>query len=529
MNKLVRSIIILLFPIAAFSQKEYFIYLQSESEQPFFVRMSDQTFTSTASGYLILSKLKDTTHAFKVGFPQNKWPEQLFSVAIGSKDHGYLLKHFGDKGWGLFDLQTMNVQMSTSGGNAGRTPVNTGITEVSAFTEILSKAANDPSLREKPVFAVAQEKPQSIPVAAASKPEPVVQRATQKETLTERSDTPVSGTAMVKEELKQTDSGLITKKAAEPLETAATKNTIPATDTPLAKAVMASNQENKGEVKLVSKNTDIDSNETKITGIATKEKTPVTKTDVPAPADKPINKEAEPIVASKTVDSSLSRPDATASLGKEQDNRTCIPVQKEKEDKNTTVPAGTGVASNTGNTDLAAPEYERSEVIKKSESSTTEGFGLTFIDKIADYKQDTIEIVIPNSVSILENAMRSRADDKKFLDITSEDGNASKKQQAPKNNCAAVASENDFFKLRKKMAGEKENEGMIHEAKKEFKSKCFSVEQIRNLGNLLLNEAGKFQFYEAAYPNSSDKAGFTVLQAEFRDPYFVHRFKNLVD
>ena len=28
--------------------------------------------------------------------------------------------------------------------------------EVSAFTEILSKAANDPSLREKPVFAVAK-------------------------------------------------------------------------------------------------------------------------------------------------------------------------------------------------------------------------------------------------------------------------------------------------------------------------------------------------------------------------------------
>ena len=275
--------------------------------------------------------------------------------------------------------------------------------------------------------------------------------------------------------------------------------------------------------------TGIDSNETKITVAATNEKTPATKTDLPAPAGKSVNSEVEPIVASKTVDSSLSRPDATASMGKEQQNRTSIPVQKEKENKSAAVPAGTGVASNTGNTGQVAPEYERSEVIKKSESSTTEGFGLTFIDKIADYKQDTIEIVIPNSVSILENAMKSRADDKKFLDITSEDGNAPTKKQGPKNNCVAVASENDFFKLRKKMAGEKENEGMILEAKKEFKSKCFSVEQIRNLGNLMLNEAGKFQFYEAAYPSSSDKAGFSVLQAEFRDPYFVHRFKYLVD
>ena len=72
------------------------------------------------------------------------------------------------------------------------------------------------------------------------------------------------------------------------------------------------------------------------------------------------------------------------------------------------------------------------------------------------------------------------------------------------------------------------DEAMINEAKKEFKSKCYTVDQIRNLGNLFLNEAGKFQFYEAAYPNSSDKTGFVALERELKDPYFIHRFKNLV-
>jgi hypothetical protein len=50
----------------------------------------------------------------------------------------------------------------------------------------------------------------------------------------------------------------------------------------------------------------------------------------------------------------------------------------------------------------------------------------------------------------------------------------------------------------------------------------------KELGNLFLNEAGKFQFYEAAYPFSSDKDNFAVLQTELKDNYFIHRFKNLV-
>ena len=78
------------------------------------------------------------------------------------------------------------------------------------------------------------------------------------------------------------------------------------------------------------------------------------------------------------------------------------------------------------------------------------------------------------------------------------------------------------------MAGQKTDESMISEAEKVFKTKCFTIVQVKNLGNLFLNEAGKFQFYEAAYPHSSDKDDFPTLQAEFKDNYFIHRFKNLV-
>jgi len=155
MSRFICCVLFLAFYSAAFSQKVYFVYLQSEAEQPFFVKIGEKTYNSNPTGYLILSQLKDSSYSFKVGFPQNKWPDQQFLVDIKSKDRGYLLKNFGEKGWGLFDFQTMGVQMSSEN-NAMDKAARKEFREVSAFTEILSKAANDPSLKEKPVFAVAK-------------------------------------------------------------------------------------------------------------------------------------------------------------------------------------------------------------------------------------------------------------------------------------------------------------------------------------------------------------------------------------
>jgi uncharacterized protein DUF4476 len=154
MKRLILSILTVGLSATAFSQKLYFIYLQSEPEQAFFVKINDKVHSSTASGYLILSRLKDSTYAITVGFPGNKWPEQRFTISVNAKDHGYSLKNFEDKGWGLYDMESSSVQMSASASSAA---ARTEPREVSLFTEILSKAANDPSLKEKPV-AIKEEK-----------------------------------------------------------------------------------------------------------------------------------------------------------------------------------------------------------------------------------------------------------------------------------------------------------------------------------------------------------------------------------
>jgi hypothetical protein len=114
MKRLTLSLLCVMALFIASAQKVYFVYLQVETEQPFFVKMNDKVYSSTASGYLILAKLYDSTYNFNIGFSQNKWPEQNFSITVNKRDHGYLVKNFDEKGWGLFDLQTLSVQMSSS-------------------------------------------------------------------------------------------------------------------------------------------------------------------------------------------------------------------------------------------------------------------------------------------------------------------------------------------------------------------------------------------------------------------------------
>src|ERR1043165_3928796 len=112
MKRLLCSLLVFFSVATAFSQKVYFVYLQTDNEQPFYVRINEKVYSSTASGYLILSKLKDSTYSIKVGFPMEKWPVQTFKVDLDGKDKGYQLKNFPDKGWALVDLQTLSIQVS---------------------------------------------------------------------------------------------------------------------------------------------------------------------------------------------------------------------------------------------------------------------------------------------------------------------------------------------------------------------------------------------------------------------------------
>src|SRR4029078_2026447 len=164
------------------AQKIYFVYLQTETGEPFFVRMNDKLYSSESSGYLILPKLKDSIYKFKLGFPA-KDIDLDFTTTINKKDHGYLIKNLGDKGWGLFDLQSLDLQMSASNvkKETGFNNTNTE-THVKPFTALLPKATDDPTLRQNAVFAKEVEKrPAVVQTVEKEEKKPAVTDAVVKE------------------------------------------------------------------------------------------------------------------------------------------------------------------------------------------------------------------------------------------------------------------------------------------------------------------------------------------------------------
>jgi len=418
MKKFVLFCFLLLVVFTASSQKVYFIYLQSETDQPFFVKQNDKLFSSTSSGYLILSKLRDSVYNFSIGFPQNKWPEQNFSVSINAKNHGYLLKNFGEKGWGLFDLQTLAVQMAAIR--------QLGVEQkTSAFTDILARSADDPTLKEKQVQPKAEEKkPEIISEAVVKKEEPKPE---------EKKPEIIPDAVVKKEEVKQDHADQEVIKKEEPRQEEKKPGTIP-------EAIVKEEPTKKEEIKLIPQT-----------------------------------------------------------------------------------------------------NYERTIVTKRSESSNVEGFGLVFTDKYGSGIVDTIRLIIPNPKQVVAEIKQEPKEEKKFLelmpDTSTKENIDSKKENGSvlgssksllANHCKEGATEDDFYKLRKKMAAVTTDETMISEARKYFKGKCFTTGQLKNLSSLFLNDAGKYKFFDEAYLYTSDVENFSSLQSELKEDYYINRFKAML-
>ena len=195
---------------------------------------------------------------------------------------------------------------------------------------------------------------------------------------------------------------------------------------------------------------------------------------------------------------------------------------------------------------LSWQRYITSKVKKWSESSTTQGFGLVFIDDYDNGVQDTIRLLIPNpeKIEVPVSNNKEPKEEKKFIEIENKDEKnkeetklaevkpvveqVTSSKQTSSNNCTVVADETDFLKLRKQMAAKESDDAMISEAKNYFKTKCFTSEQIKNLSALFLNDENKYKFFDAAYNYVSDADKFSALQNEIKDEYYINRFRAML-
>lgn len=157
-NRLSVALIMLLsaFAFSANAQQVHFVYLQTENSQPFYVKVNNKVVSSSPEGYVIIPNLVDNMYEIVIGFPKNEFPEEKFTVPVDKKNEGFLVKNLGEKGWSLFNMQTLALINKTE------TPVVAVTTKVQddPFSKMLASVVKDSSLLQK-IEPVA-EKPAAV-------------------------------------------------------------------------------------------------------------------------------------------------------------------------------------------------------------------------------------------------------------------------------------------------------------------------------------------------------------------------------
>lgn len=143
MSRIALIFLLVLAGLGGYGQQEYFVLIQSDNNQPFYVRMGEQTLTSTPQGHLILSQLKDSVYHITISFPKKLFPERDFYVVIDKKDLGFQLKYLEEKGWALFNTQTLELEIpSRSDTITVKMPLE-GVRKDNAFSRLMAGVVSD--------------------------------------------------------------------------------------------------------------------------------------------------------------------------------------------------------------------------------------------------------------------------------------------------------------------------------------------------------------------------------------------------
>lgn len=145
MQKLIMAILLIGSFHFGVAQQNHFVYIQSDDKLPFTVTLDNKEYTASSIGYVIIPKLQVDKYNFLISFPGQKYPSQEFDITV-SKDEGYALKNFGEKGWGLFNLNSLEITMA--GDQEEKSVVQKQ--ENNGFGDMLSGAVNDESIKELP-------------------------------------------------------------------------------------------------------------------------------------------------------------------------------------------------------------------------------------------------------------------------------------------------------------------------------------------------------------------------------------------
>jgi hypothetical protein len=129
------------YPAPTSEPPTYFVLIQADSGQAFYIRLDSQLYSSSPAGHLILSKLKDSAYPITVGFPGQIYPEQRYLLNIGEKDRALRLIR-QDNSWRLLDDQGLTMP-AVADPAAGEMPLLAGAKKDDAFSQMMAAIVRD--------------------------------------------------------------------------------------------------------------------------------------------------------------------------------------------------------------------------------------------------------------------------------------------------------------------------------------------------------------------------------------------------
>lgn len=546
------------------AQQDRFVFIQSENSQPFYVRIGETVYNSSAVGHLTIHGLSDGTYRFAIGFPHQGGREQLFTVNVNRKDGGYYLKNNPSGGWVLYNWLTEEILQSprTDSLLFGERKKDDGFASLMAavvndsavlYTSVVKQDPPPPSKNNKAIKdTTAGVNPAAVVItdSAWTKTDEVI---------TGRQMEADSAIARVQSKTKDTITSLVEGSGSDVVVNKEPADTVQA----IAKLGEQTSREEKRLVFLdhtagiktdtivavipleqhaadtvltdvaVTTTPAVDSMQGKRKEIQILESTIVVRPGEPA-GDSSRAMDAAVVKTEKAGRESLAGSDSAMAVVSENTGRdamqgtdSAVAIQSKKtptDSSQTTNPAIAKAPEKPGKESLPAtvPVTEGAEGIAHQEEPKA--------SKPAGKEEPKAAMPVSISGDTPADTDSAMAADKK-----TDSGSWSWQSQSRSgglvmvnSDCVKFATEHDLDKLRVKMLAQKDYGNRIFTAHKAFRNMCFSVKQVKALSELFPDDELRFRFYETAWPFVSDSSNFKTLEETLTDPFFITRFRTLL-
>ena len=467
----------LFLSVVAKSQHYHFFYIQSDQQQPFYIKMGKEVMSSSSAGFLIIPKLKDSAFEMIVGFPQNQFPEYRFSIASVKKDRGLMLKNYVEKGWGLFDLNSMETIMGEKINRVEQAKVK--VPEpltADVFTAILATVIDDPGL-------LATELVLREPSKASYASNAVVLSETQQ--AKKAIDKPVVSAKKPVTEKNVTANKQVLPPVRQMEETKETQSKKSETEIAVIDKAAGKETTNEKNIESITK-----SSESKV--VDTVKETVGQKMVLSPSQTMPIT----PHVGNISKTGKISETDLGTSL-------------------------------ELVFTDLSA-SGKVDTIMVLLEKETVVSLAPALPEKSITEVTPAVDSVSKTSVSIAKEKIEPAPAVKEAVPEKGNDITLPGARKSTRAACSKISSEKDVSALRRRMVGLKDEDDMISLALKDFKQKCYTSDQVKTISFVFVREEGRYKLLDAAYPYVYDPDNYVELESLLNEPYFIYRFKALI-